>query len=117
MFMFTIFGCLAEETLNVSSETAAVCPAYAGIRRHASATGCPGDPDPVRDGGGAVVHAELGVDTPDVVLDRLLGEEQVRRDLTVGMAARDQRHDLGLACGQAKAGLLINLCAAHETSG
>jgi len=71
----------------------------------------------VRDGRGAVVHAELGVDAPDVVLDGLLGQEQARRDLAVGMAAGDQRHDLTLACRQAEAGLLNNLYTGHETSG
>src|SRR5579859_5622757 len=57
-------------------------------------------PAPVGDGGGPRAHAELGVDAPDVVLHGLLGQEQVSGDLPVGLAVRDERHDLRLARGQ-----------------
>src|ERR1700749_593053 len=55
---------------------------------------------PVGDGGGPGADAELGVDPPDVVLHGLLGQEQASGDLPVGLAVRDERHDLHLARGQ-----------------
>src|SRR5262249_47234722 len=60
---------------------------------------------PVRDRRRPGVDAEFGVDAPDMVLDRLLGEEQVGGDLAVGVPAGDQRHDLELAGRQTAAGL------------
>jgi hypothetical protein len=61
----------------------------------------------VRDRRRPGVDAEFGVDAPDVVLHRLLGEEQVGSDLAVGMPAGDQRHDLELTGRQPEAGLLV----------
>ena len=55
---------------------------------------------PVGDGGGPRAHAELGVDPADVVLDGLLGQEQAGGDLPVGLAVRDEGHNLCLAGGQ-----------------
>src|SRR5688572_13657638 len=59
-----------------------------------------GPPEP--DGGDARVHAELGVDAVDVVLDGLLAEEQALRDLAVGLTRGDEVHDLGLALADRK---------------
>src|SRR5580700_4146172 len=78
--------------------------------RAAAATvsaGAPRGRQPVRDRGGPGIHAELGVDAPDVVLDRLFRQEQVRGDLAVGVPACDQRHDLEFASGKTEAGLLL----------
>src|SRR5215469_15196415 len=79
---------------------AAVRPLTAAARRGARRK-------PVRDRLRPGVDAEFGVDAPDVVLDRLLGEEQMRGDLAIGVPAGDQRHDLELAGRQPKAGLLV----------
>jgi hypothetical protein len=49
---------------------------------------------------GAALHAELGEQVRDVVLDRLLGEEQLGRDLTVRKTFADQIEDLALAKSQ-----------------
>src|ERR1700722_567878 len=143
VFMIFIIAPFAEGNLNVSSGTAAVFPGYAprlprrsrrcaltrfGIaergRRIPPAAGGAfsggarrAGLQPVRDGGRTVVHAEFGVDAPDVILDCFLCQEEVSGDLAVGMPACDQRHDLDLAGRQPQAGLLINPCAAHETSG
>src|SRR5579862_2128071 len=59
---------------------------------------------PVRDGGGAGADAELGIDSPDVVLHGLLGEEQAGGDFAVGLPVRDEGHDLCLARRQAGPG-------------
>src|SRR5512146_1693469 len=64
-----------------------------------SSRGGPGSA-PVGDGGGPRADAQLGIDASDVVLHGLLGQEQVRGDLPVGLPVRDQRHDLHLARGQ-----------------
>src|SRR3954468_18485833 len=42
-------------------------------------------------------RAELGEDVAQVRLDGLLAEEQLRRDLPVGLAGGDERRDLALA--------------------
>src|SRR5580704_15833601 len=55
---------------------------------------------PVGDGGGPVPDAELGIDPSDVILHGLLGQEQARGDLPVGLPVRDERHDLCLSRGQ-----------------
>src|SRR5579862_7890756 len=55
---------------------------------------------PVGDGRGPRADAELGVDPPDVVLHRLLGQEQPGGDLAVGLPVGDERHDLGFSRGQ-----------------
>ena len=49
---------------------------------------------------GAVGHAELGQQVPDVGLDRLLGDAELQRDPLVGVPERDQLQDLALATGQ-----------------
>src|SRR5258708_24843136 len=78
--------------------------------------------EPVRDRRRTRGDAELGVDGPYVVLHRLLREEQERGDLSVRMAAGDQRHNLRLARRQRLAVALVDLftnrslSAAHETS-
>ena len=48
----------------------------------------------------AVVDAQLGVDTLDVVTRRLLGDEQLGGDLAVRPALRDESQDLDLPGGQ-----------------
>ena len=45
---------------------------------------------------GAALHAELGQQARDVVLDRLLGEEQPLADLPVRQALGDEHEDLAL---------------------
>src|ERR1700683_1444083 len=52
---------------------------------------------PVGDGGGPGPDAELGVDPSDVVLHGLLGQEQARREMPVGLAVRDEPHYLCLS--------------------
>ena len=59
-----------------------------------------GDPGGERGGLGTPAHAQLGQEVGDVVLDRLLGEEQLRSDLPVGLAVGDQGQDLPLSVGQ-----------------
>jgi hypothetical protein len=51
-------------------------------------------------GGGAALEAQLGQQAGDVVLDRLLGEEHLRRDLPVGQAFGDVDQDAPLLLGQ-----------------
>src|SRR5690242_1260643 len=55
------------------------------------------------EGGGlrAAAHAELGEDVRDVVLDRLLGQEEALADLPVGQALADELQDVPLLLGQA----------------
>src|SRR5580704_11530711 len=55
---------------------------------------------PVGDGRGPRADAELGVDPPDVILHRLLGQEQPGGDLAVGLPVGDERHHLGFSRGQ-----------------
>src|SRR3984957_4290058 len=57
---------------------------------------------PARDGGRPGLGSELGVDAVHVILDGLLGQHQLGRDLPVGVTLRDQGHDLGFAQGQAE---------------
>jgi hypothetical protein len=49
---------------------------------------------------GAVVDAQLGVETLDVVTCRLLGDEQLGGDLTVRPTLRDESQDLDLPRGE-----------------
>src|ERR1700744_3777039 len=51
---------------------------------------------PVGDRGRPGTHAELGVDPPDVVLHRFLGQEQPGGDLAVRLPVGDERHHLRL---------------------
>src|ERR1700730_9303631 len=57
---------------------------------------------PAGDGGRAGAGTELRVNPVDVILDGLLGEDQLAGDLAVGVAFRDESHDLRLACGKAE---------------
>src|SRR6202035_4341761 len=57
---------------------------------------------PPGDGRGPGGRTELGVDPVDMILDGLLGEDQLAGDLAVGVPVRDERHDLGLAGGKAE---------------
>src|SRR5580692_7517347 len=57
---------------------------------------------PAGDGGRPGLRPELGVDAVHVILDGLLGQHQLGRDLPVGITFRDQCHDLGFAEGQAE---------------
>src|SRR2546430_757163 len=56
--------------------------------------------DPARDRLRAAGHAELLVDRPDVVLDGLLADHELLRDVAVGAPAADEAHPLALALGQ-----------------
>ncbi len=49
---------------------------------------------------GPPLEVELGEDRADVVLDRLVGQEDVGRDLLVGLAFGDEGKDLALLLGQ-----------------
>ena len=62
---------------------------------------CGGDGDRF----GAAAGAELGDDVADVHARRLLADEELRADLPVGAALREQREHLGLARGQDGGGL------------
>jgi hypothetical protein len=68
------------------------------------------------DGGlGAGRNIELGEDPADGVLDRLLGELQLRADLFVGQIAGDEPQNVRFAGGQiADRGTGIGLVAAFE---
>ena len=46
------------------------------------------------------LQIELGEDRADVVLDRLVGEEDLGRDLLVRLPLRDEQEDLPLLRGQ-----------------
>ena len=50
---------------------------------------------------GAALHVELGQQTGDIVLDRLLGEEQPLADLPVRQPFRDQVENLAFAARKA----------------
>ena len=58
------------------------------------------DPGGVGRGLGAALHAELGEQGGDVVLDGLLGEEQPVADLPVGQALADQLEDAAFLVGE-----------------
>jgi hypothetical protein len=60
--------------------------------RRAEAGGAPG--------GGPVGHAQLREDRRNVMVDGLGGDEQLRRDLRVGVLGADQVENLALASGQ-----------------
>src|SRR5690606_27837173 len=60
----------------------------------------PALPDRVDHRLGAVADAQLAEDRGDVVLDRLLADEQTLADLPVGDALRHQLQDLELAAGE-----------------
>ena len=69
---------------------------------------------------GAAFHAQLGEQAGDVVLDRLLGEEEVLADLPVGEPFADQLEDpLLLRCQPGERVLLGRLAAQprHEPAG
>src|SRR5258705_9692394 len=73
---------------------------------------------PAGDGRGAGLGPQLGVDAVHVILDSLLGEHQMGRDLAVGVTLGDERHDLGFAQGQAeRAGQAGDAAGPHRTSG
>src|ERR1035441_2168225 len=57
---------------------------------------------PAGDGGRAGAGPEFRVNPVDVILDGLLGEDQLAGDLAVGVAFRDESHDLRLARGKAE---------------
>ena len=76
-----------------------------GAREHRERASLPGgaqEPQPA--GGldrlGARVHAELAVDHPQVELQRVLGDEQLGRDLAEREPARQQPHHVALPAGQ-----------------
>src|ERR671925_2446172 len=46
------------------------------------------------------IRLELGEDVPDVALDGLLADEELRRNVLVRHAVREQLEDLSLAAGQ-----------------
>jgi hypothetical protein len=52
----------------------------------------------------AVVHLQLAVVVLDVVLDRPVQDEQLRGDVLVAHAGRDELEHLGLALGQLRRG-------------
>src|SRR3954463_469771 len=56
---------------------------------------------------GAAAHVELGEDARDVHARGLLGHEELRADLAVRGALRDQREHLPLAGGEAEAVLVL----------
>src|SRR5271167_2418637 len=51
---------------------------------------------------GAIVDAQLGIDTLDMVACRLLGDEQLGGDLAVRPALRDESQDLDLPGGESR---------------
>src|ERR1039458_8601859 len=55
---------------------------------------------PAGDGGRARAGPEFRVNPVDVILDGLLGEDQLAGDLAVGVPFRDESHDLRLARGK-----------------
>src|ERR1039458_3131565 len=57
---------------------------------------------PAGDGGRAGAGPEFRVNPVDVILDGLLGEDQLAGDLAVGGAFRDEGRDLRLARGKAE---------------
>jgi two-component system, NarL family, sensor histidine kinase DevS len=68
----------------------------------------------------AALHAQLGEQAGDVVLDRLLGEEELLPDLPVGQALADQLEDPLLLRGQPREGVLLGRLTAqprHELAG
>src|SRR3954449_1853211 len=60
----------------------------------------PADPQPERDRLGARVHADLLVDPAQVVLDRLVRDHELLRDVAVGEPAGEQVEHLALAGGE-----------------
>src|ERR1700733_2983485 len=76
VFMIFIIAPFAEGNLNVSSGTAAVFPAYAPRRLRRSRR-CALIRFRIVERGRAVVHSQLGVGAPRVILDRFLCQEQV----------------------------------------
>src|ERR687888_1787631 len=60
----------------------------------------PLDPQPHGHRLGTIGRAELLVDRPDVVLDRLLADHELLRDVAIRAAAADEAHHLALALGQ-----------------
>ena len=68
----------------------------------------------------AALHAQLGEQPGDVVLDRLLGEEEMLTDLPVGQALADQLEDPLLLRRQPREGVRLGRLAAqprHELAG
>jgi signal transduction histidine kinase len=61
----------------------------------------------------AALHAQLGEQAGDVVLDRLLGEEEVLPDLPVGESLADQLKNPLLLRGQPGEGILLGRLAAQ----
>ena len=78
------------------------------------------DPRGVGGGLGAALHAELGEEGGDVVLDRFLGEEEAVADLAVGEAFADEGEDAAFLVGEAGQGVGgggLVAHAAHDAAG
>src|SRR6266851_4727065 len=88
------------------------------VRAGTGSGGVLADVTPAGDRRRARTGAEFGIDPVHMVLNGLLGEHQLRRDLAVGVPLRDKRHDLSLTDGKAeRASHRVHAAGPHLTSG